>query len=206
VRAASRLGLDLLRGAGRRLDPAKRVLRAALDDPATMDAAALRQAVAVAATRAFGDGWRERVPAPRRRGRRILLVAAGLVIAGAGTAAAIVLLGGHATTVATPSAPLSLGNDATLAVTPVSGGCNTTFVFVARGSLRGTGTLVYRWQQSDGQSSAPTSLVITADKGAFQLTQAWRLQGAQALDGTMALQIIMPRNLTLTRSFHYACT
>ncbi len=64
-----------------------------------------------------------------------------------------------------PSGPLTLGSDATLTATPVTGGCNTTFSFVGRGSLSGTGTLVYRWEQSDGQVTADTSLPITPKRG-----------------------------------------
>ena len=90
-------------------------------------------------------------------------------------------------------------------MSPATGGCNTTFAFVGRGSLSGTGTLVYRWEQSDGQVTADTSLPITSSEGAFQLTQAWRLQGSQKVDGTMTLHILKPVDRRLSQTFHYSC-
>jgi hypothetical protein len=127
----------------------------------------------------------------------VLAIAAGIV---AGIA---LFAGGHGRT--TPPGPLTIGSGAALTVTPASGGCNTTFVFVARGAVSGSGILVYRWEQSDGESTASTSLPITLNDGAFQLTQAWRLQGAQSLDGSMTLHILSPVNRTFTRPFHYVC-
>ena len=210
VRAAAQLGLDLLRGGGRRLDPARRLLGAVLEGRRQADADDLRTALAAAAEAALGPGWREVPAQPARRGpgRGRLAAAAALLLllTGGGAALAIVLSGGHGPANPSPSGPLALGHDATLTVSPASGGCNTTFVFVARGSLSGTGTLVYRWEQSDGLASADTSLPITADEGSYQLTQAWRLQGSQSVDGTMTLRILQPAAMTLTRTFHYACS
>jgi hypothetical protein len=206
LRAAARLGLELLRGSGRRLEPVRRVLEPALDTTGATSAVALRTAVASA-----GEGRRPERAAPpgRPRGRRrrwIFGVAAlALLVAAAAVAGIVVLGGGHSTPRPAPG-PLAVGSDAALTVTPANGGCNTTFVFVGRGSVTGTGTLVYRWEQSDGQSSAATSLPITADDGAFQLTQAWRLQGAQTLDASMTLHLLSPVDRTFKRPFHYACS
>jgi hypothetical protein len=209
LRAAARLGLELLRGLGRRAEPLRQALEPALDATAATDAAGLRAALAGAASAAFGGSRREGAAAtdrPRRRRRRWIIGAAvALVVAGGGTAAGIILLGSPAPRAPAPS-PLALGSDAGLTVTPASGGCNTTFVFVGHGSLSGTGTLVYRWEQSDGESSPPTSLSITSNEGAFQLTQAWRVQGAQTLDASMTLHILSPVNRTFKRPFHYACS
>jgi hypothetical protein len=210
LRAAARLGLELLRGLGRRAEPLRRALEPALDDTAATGAAGLRAALASAATSGFGGSWREDAVGrdrPRRGRRRwILAVAAlALVAVGAGTVAAVALLSRPHAQAPSPG-PLAIGSDAGLTVTPPSGGCNTTFVFVGRGSLSGTGTLVYRWEPSDGETSATTSLRITSDEGAFQLTQAWRLQGTQSLDASMTLHLLSPVNRTFKRPFHYACS
>ena len=78
-------------------------------------------------------------------------------------------------------------------------------MFVGRGSLTGTGELVYRWEQSDGQTTADTSLRIGSDVAGFQLTQAWRVQGGQTLDGTMTLHVLAPVDRRLSQLFHYRC-
>ena len=207
VRAAARLGLDLLRGSGRRFQAARDALQAALDAGTEASAAATREALAAAAPTSVVATTTapRRAPRRRRRLRRALVVVALLVlVAAGGTAAGLTLLGGR-TTVSNPG-PLTLEPGATVTVTPASGGCDTTFVFVGRGSLHGTGTLVYRWEQSDGQVSADTSLTITPDEGAYQLTQAWRIQGSQTLDASMTLHILKPADSRMTRSFHYACS
>lgn len=207
LRTAARLGLELLRGSGRRLEPVRRVLEPALDDTRATSAAGLRAAVAGAAGLAV-EGTRERAtPSGRPRGRRrrwMFGIAALALLVAAAVVAGIVALGQPQAP--HPAGPLAIGSDAVLTVTPAKGGCNTTFVFVGRGSVSGTGTLVYRWEQSDGQSSAATSLPITAADGAFQLTQAWRLQGAQTLDGSMTLHLLSPVDRTLKRPFRYACS
>jgi hypothetical protein len=208
LRAAARLGLELLRGSGRRLEPVRRVLEPALDTTGAANATGLRTAVASAAGLGVEGRRQERATPPARpRGRRrrwILGIAALALLVAAAAVAGIALLGGRQAP--RPAGPLAIGSDAALTVTPASGGCNTTFVFVGRGSVSGAGTLVYRWEQSDGQSSAATSLPITADDGAFQLTQAWRLQGAQTLDASMTLHLLSPVDRTLKRPFHYACS
>jgi hypothetical protein len=207
VRGAARLGLELLRSSGRSVELVRNALLPAMDTTEATDAAGLRAAIASAADAAFGGSWREgAVARTRPRRRRIIGVAAAVVLAvGAGTVAGIALLAGSPAR-PSPPAPLAIGSDAGLTVTPASGGCNTTFVFVGRGSLTGTGTLVYRWEQSDGESSPTASLPITANDGAFQLTQAWRLQGSQSVDAAMTLHLLSPVNRTFKRPFHYACS
>jgi hypothetical protein len=184
------------------------VLEPALDTTGATNAADLRTAVASAAGLAFeGRGQERATPPARPRGRRrrwLFGIAALVLLVAAAAVAGIVVLGGQQPP--RPAGPLAIGSDAALTVTPANGGCNTTFVFVGRGSVSGTGTLVYRWEQSDGQSSATTSLPITSDDGAFQLTQAWRLQGAQTLDASLTLHLLSPVNRTLKRPFHYACS
>ncbi len=209
VRDAARLGLHLLRKAGARLDPVRRVLDGAATAGGGVDPATLRGDLDAAAATTLGPGWRTGSGGPSRRpregrrvGRLLLLALAALVVAAA--VAAIVVLVGHGGGTST-TGPLRLGSDAKLTVTPASGGCNTTFAFVAGGSLSGTGKLVYRWEQSDGQVSADTSLPITSDEGSFLLTQAWRLQGSQKVDGTMTLHVLKPVDRRLSQTFHYSC-
>lgn len=206
LREAARLGLELLPEGGRH-QPMRQVLEAAVQAPSPLEARTVRQAFAAAATASLGPAWQRSTERAGGRSRRRLLVvtAAAILVAGLGVAGGLLLFGGGGSHAA-PAGPLTLGTDATLTVAPGIGGCNTTFVFVGRGSLRGTGTLVYRWEQSDGQSSANTPLTITADEGSFQLTQAWRLQGAQTVDGAMTLHILQPTEVSLKRSFRYACS
>jgi hypothetical protein len=206
VTEVARLGLHLLRDGGRRLDALRRPLDAAA--AGTGDAARLKEELDSAAVAVLGAGWRERPTAltsrPRKRWRRALLAAlAALIVAGGAVTAVLLLTGGHRTPVA--AGPLVLGSDAKLSVTPQSAGCNTTFVFAGRGSLSGVGTLVYRWEQSDGQVTADTSLPIGAAVGAFQLTQAWRLEGTQTVNGSITLHILKPVDRSLSQSFHYVC-
>jgi hypothetical protein len=213
VRDAARLGRHLLRGSGSRFDRVRRPLDAAATGMGAADAAQLRGEVDAAAAAVLGESWRQGLAGPSarsptagrrpRRGRLLAALAALIVVAAAALAAFLLIgrgAGGRAL-----NAPLVIGNDATLGVAPVSGGCNTTFSFIARGSLSGSGTLVYRWEQSDGQITDNTSLPITASEGAFQLSQAWRLQGSQTVHGTMTLHLLKPTDRRISRSFTYSC-
>ncbi|MDQ6847709.1 MAG: hypothetical protein M3019_09045, partial [Candidatus Dormibacteraeota bacterium] len=137
--------------------------------------------------------------------RSVLLAAAAALAVAAAAAGAVFLLAGKSGGTDGSSAPLVVGGDATLAVSPPSAGCNTTFMFVARGSLSGTGTLVYRWEQSDGQVTANTSLPIPSDDGAFRLTESWRIQGSQKVNGTMTLHIVKPTDRRISKAFTYSC-
>jgi hypothetical protein len=208
VRDAARFGLDLLRDAGSRYDGLRHALEAAAASAEAGDAARLREEVAGAGGETgagAGSGPPETAPGPPVKRRRRMLVgalAAGVVAAGAVTA--VLLLGGDQKT-SPPDAPLVIGRDAAVTVSPQTGGCNTTFVFVARGSLSGVGKLVYRWEQSDGQVTADTSLPIESNEGAFQLVEAWRLQGSQTVSGNMTLHILKPIARQIGRSFRYSC-
>ena len=208
VRDTARLGLHLLRKAGSRLGPVRRPLDAAAVSADATDAARLRADLDSAATAALGADWRDRpvVPArgPRRRGRIVAAVVAALVVVAAAVAAAI-LLTGHAGPGTASAGPLMIGSDTKMAVTPASGGCNTTFAFVARGSLSGAGTLVYRWEQSDGEVTPDTSLPINSSEGSFGLSQAWRLEGSQKVSGSMTLHILKPVDRKISQTFTYNC-
>jgi hypothetical protein len=208
VQDTARLGLQLLDGAGSRYEAVRRPLEAAGAGAGAADATRLREelAGAAAAAGAVAEGRRRRTAAgpPVKRRRRILLAAlAAAVVAAAAVTAVLVLAGGSVSPL--PAAPLVIGRDATVTVSPPVGGCNTTFVFVARGSLSGVGVLVYRWEQSDGQVTADTSLPIGSNEGAFQLVEAWRLQGSQTVSGSMTLHILKPVTRQIGRSFRYSC-
>ncbi|MDQ6856038.1 MAG: hypothetical protein M3Z57_03065 [Candidatus Dormibacteraeota bacterium] len=212
VRDAARLGLHLLRKAGSRFDPVRRPLDGASTGAGAGEAAGLRAEVDRAAAALLGPSWRAAVGATSRRDRRAtrrpgraFAVAALAVLILAAAAAAVILVAGRGGKGASSTGPLTVGSDASLVVTPVTGGCNTTYAFVGTGLLSGTGKLVYRWEQSDGQVSADTVLPISADEGSFRLTQAWRLQGSQKVDGAMTLHILKPVDRKLSQTFHYTC-
>lgn len=212
VRDAARLGMHLLRTAGNRFDAVRRPLDAAASGSGAGNASRLREELEAAAAVVLGAGWRagDAGPAPRaqspgRRRRRLGLAALAVLVVAAAVATGVVLLANRTAVGPASTAPLAVGANATLGVTPASAGCNTTFSFIARGSLTGTGTLVYRWEQSDGQVTGDTSLPITANEGAFQLTQAWRLQGSQKVSGTMTLHIVKPVDRKISQAFAYSC-
>ena len=157
VRDTARLGLHLLRKAGSRLDRVRRVLDGAADAAAPSDARSLGAELDSAATAPLGPGGGTtpdvHAAAPgaaaagsRRRPRRVGRRRGGgrrHPARRCGAASAV-----------DRAADARRRRQAT--VSPASAGCNTTFAFVASGSLSGTGTLVYRWEQSDGQvTSAP---------------------------------------------------
>jgi hypothetical protein len=208
VRDAARLGLHLLRRSGSRTEPVRALLDAAVgSSPA--DAGTLRREIETAAAAGLGAGWRDQQTAPpaKRVGkpRRLLIwVLVALVAVAAGTAAGLILLRSGAAGTQS-SGPLVVGSDASLTVSPASAACDTTFVFVARGSLSGAGTLVYRWEQSDGEVTSDTALTVRPDEGSFQLIEAWRLQGSQTVNDAMTLHILRPVNRSLRRSFRYVC-
>ena len=214
VRAAARLGLELLSGAGRGLDVVRRPLDVAVASPSP-DAAALRTALDEAAVAALGAAWRERAaaaaaaPPRRRRWRRPALLLASIAVLGGGVLVAVLVLARNPSSPGAPvtpaAPPLAIGGDTTLGVNPARGGCDTTFGFVARGSLSGSGSLVYRWEQSDGTTSGDTTLQITSQEGAFQLTQAWRVEGSRSFDGTETLHILKPVDRRVSQAFHYSC-
>ncbi|MGI8847395.1 MAG: serine/threonine protein kinase [Candidatus Dormibacteria bacterium] len=139
---------------------------------------------------------------PRRGGRLVAVLVLLALVAGA--AAAVITLnpfrGAPANT-----GPLVVAPDARLSVSPSSGGCDTTFSFSAKAGISGTGTLVYRWERSDGVNGPDTSLQIGSDIASFDLTQSWRIQGSQKVSGTMVFHLLQPTERKLSQSFTYAC-
>ncbi|HWF58511.1 MAG TPA: hypothetical protein VG520_09170 [Candidatus Dormibacteraeota bacterium] len=207
VQEAARLGLDLLGDAGPPYQAVRRTLEATAVGAGFLDAAHLREELAggagAADARNAASPPQPAQAAPVRRRRRLFAALAAMVVVAAAVVAALIVAMGHNAPL--PDAPLRIGSDAAVTVTPKTGACNTTFVFVARGSLSGVGTLVYRWEQSDGELTADTSLPIRSNEGSFQLVEAWRLQGSQTVNGTMTLHILKPAARQIARSFRYSC-
>ena len=148
-----------------------------------------------------------RAPSPERhRRRRIIAVTAFLLLAAAigatigGLVAGGVIGGGSDNT-----GPLRIGNDVRLAASPTQGGCNTDFHFSATGTVRGVGSLVYRFERSDGTASPDTSVQITSDEGSFDFTRDLRIQGSQATQETMTFRIVSPTERTAQATVHYTC-
>jgi serine/threonine-protein kinase len=149
---------------------------------------------------------RRSTPAPDRHRRRVVALVAFLVVAAAagatigGLVAGGVIGGGGDNT-----GPLRIGDDVRLAASPAQGGCNTNFHFSATGTVHGVGTLVYRFERSDGSASADTSVQITSDEGSFNFTQDRRLQGSQAPQETVTFRIVSPTERTAQATVHYSC-
>ena len=112
-----------------------------------------------------------------------LVLAIIAIGAGAGGAYAIIQLANK------PAGPLTLTTPISVTAQPSSGGCNQTFKFIAQGSVTGAGVMQYQWEQSDGQKITGKSVTITADDGAFNLSQAWRV-GTPALKVTMTFHVV----------------
>jgi serine/threonine protein kinase len=131
----------------------------------------------------------------------IVLVVLVLVGGGLGAAVATGAIGGGG---GSNSGPLQVGGDVKLAATPQQGGCDTNFQFVATGSLSGQGTLVYRWERSDGQQTSDIPVQVK-DDGSFRFTMAWRVLGHQKLDGKMTFRILSPTARVVNQSISYNC-
>jgi len=138
----------------------------------------------------------------RRRWLKPLLIVLGVLAIGAGAAVAVVEL--RSTSETSSNAPLTVGSDVALTVTPKAGGCNTDFGFVATGSLTGKGQLLYRWERSDGQQSSDIPVTIT-NQGSFRFTITWRVIGRQKLDGTMTFRLVSPTSRVATAAISYNC-
>jgi len=151
------------------------------------------------------DGAVATAPSPHTGGngrrRRALVVAAVVLIAA--IIAAVLLFA--ATNVVGNTGPLGVNNDVRLTVTPQRGGCNTTFDFVATGTLHGTGTMVYRFDQSDGLTSGNISLPVTSNEHSFRLTRQWRLQDSLDVPETLTFRIVQPSSHTATQMISYTC-
>ncbi|MHB8717863.1 MAG: hypothetical protein ACYDAC_03080 [Candidatus Dormibacteria bacterium] len=214
--AAAGLVRPLLARGGRSLERVAHLVDAVLEGRAATSASGVRQQLAVAAT-PLGPAWNAPavlqqlltpgapVQAGRRHRRWLWVMGAFALLLAGGGVAVWLLLTGRLSAAPRASAPLAIGKDVAVAVKPAQGGCNTTFDFRATGSVSGAGELVYRWEQSDGQTSDNQTLRVTALDGSFLITQSWRLQGAQSVNGKETFHILEPTDLAVTTTFQYHC-
>lgn len=126
----------------------------------------------------------------------VLIIVAGAGAAGAGT---YWYVNNQAA-----KTPLTLENDTKLTVSPATGGCDTVFTATAAGDVDGTGTLVYRWEQSNGQHSADLSVPINSGIGAFNFTWSWDISGPESKPA-VTFHILQPVDRKLTQQIAYRC-
>lgn len=142
-----------------------------------------------------------------RRPRRLhsVLVATGVVAAcvAIGVIAGLIVSaarGGQSVA----AGPLRIGAPVSLKVEPVQGSCNSVFIATATGSVQGQGTLVYRWERSDGLASANTPLSVSPSDSSFLITQHWELTGAVS-HPAITFRVVSPVPMTVTRELQYSC-
>ena len=126
-------------------------------------------------------------------------------VAGAAVAAVIVLVLVLVLRSGGGGGPLVIGTDVTLDATQESGaGCTTIEHFTAHGSLSGAGTIVYRFERSDGQSTGDTRLDVSGNSG-FAVTEDWRFVGVHQGGGTMVFRIVSPTTREVRRDVAVSC-
>jgi hypothetical protein len=101
-------------------------------------------------------------------------------------------------------ASLSVGRQVSVQVEPVQGSCNRVFVATARGPVQGSGTLVYRWERSDGQQTANTPVSVASNDGSFLITEHWQLSG-QVNNPAITFRLLSPVAMTVTQPLTYSC-
>jgi hypothetical protein len=106
------------------------------------------------------------------------------------------------------SGPVVVGTDVTLDAVRQGGtlgdGCSTVFHFTASGSVSGSGTIVYRFERSDGQSTPDTRLSVDGNTG-FEITQDWRFMGMRQGNATMVFRIVSPTTREVRREITATC-
>ena len=227
---ASRLGLSLTRGtrSPERLRGIARVLRRAVQtDPQRRypTAAAMRTALARAAAAGFGEDWRDAareqlaaLPAPRaavtvrtqrrpsRRGfAERLIIAMAMVILpvtiGLTVGATIAQLQGARRVSA---AVLRVQPPLAVRVQPPAGSCNTTFDVQVDGQVSGHGSLVYRWERSDGARSPDTTLSVALGDTAFRVHEEWTVP-LQTRSPALTFRLLSPAPMAVTQTLEEHC-
>jgi hypothetical protein len=103
------------------------------------------------------------------------------------------------------SGPLVVGTDVALDSSSQTGAdCVTTVHLIAHGSVSGTGTLTYRFERSDGQSTGDQQLSLDGNSG-FELTEDWRFAGVHTGGGTMVFRIVSPVTREVRRDVTVRC-
>ncbi len=144
-----------------------------------------------------------RRPRQRRTGAVLAIVAALAVLA---VAVVLVIQPGGAAS--SGPAALSVGSPTLSAQPAGAGGCGTTFTFTASGSLRGSGTLTYRWLVTE--TGSPTtydqySLPIT-HQTSFRFTKQLGFTGPASIGMTVTFEVLSPQRRTATATRRYVCT
>lgn len=103
-----------------------------------------------------------------------------------------------------PAGSLSIARPVSLHVEPAQGSCNSTFVASATGSVHGAGTLLYRWERSDGEQTGSTALTVSPHDGSFLITQHWQLSG-HVSHPSITFQLLSPVTMSVTRPLEYSC-
>lgn len=149
-------------------------------------------------------------PPIRMSRRRRWPVVAVLVTALLVAVAAVAVLVGPFAGLTTDTGPLRVGDNVGLTVQPSgSGGCDTTFTFTATGSVSGTGTLLYRWEQDQAGMTteyAEYSVAIGSGDGSFRLTRAWRFTDTGTAQATMTFRVLSPQARVESQTFRYSCS
>jgi hypothetical protein len=101
--------------------------------------------------------------------------------------------------------PLVVGTDVGLSATQETGpDCTTVVHLTATGGLSGSGTLVYRFERSDGQSTGDTPLPVDGNTG-FSVTEDWRFVGIHQGGGTMTFRIVSPTTREVSQAVTVRC-
>ena len=167
---------------------------------ATLAAAAARPARRAASAVTETQPQRKR----SRRVRRVLAGAAlvtGAVAAGILIGLVVAVLRG---TGPSASAGLTVDPPLSLQVDPPHGSCDTTFAVTATGAVQGRGTLVYRWERSDGLQTEDTQLAIPASNSSFRITERWAPSGSLS-QPTITFRIVSPNPMSVTQALPYSC-
>jgi hypothetical protein len=142
----------------------------------------------------------------RRRRQRIrvvtgfALVAAAVVVGLAGGIVVSAVRGGGGST----ADALTVGRPVSVQIQPAAGTCNTVFAATARGPVHGQGTLVYRWERSDGLRTESTRLAVSPGDSSFLVTEHWQLSG-QVAHPAITFDLINPVAMTVTVPIPYSC-
>lgn len=175
--------------------------------PATQDAQEIsptRTEVVAPVIRAAPSELARRRTTPARR-LRIALMGLALVV----LAVAVGVAGGVVASAVRGSAPstvgpLSITRPVSLHVEPAQGSCNSTFVASATGSVHGAGTLLYRWERSDGEQTGSTPLTVSPHDGSFLITQHWQLSG-HVSHPSITFELLSPVTMSVTQPLQYSC-
>ncbi|MBV8527521.1 MAG: hypothetical protein JOZ75_04330 [Candidatus Dormibacteraeota bacterium] len=139
------------------------------------------------------------------RSLRVAATGAALVVLAlaVGVAGGVVVPAIRGTSPPAPAA-LSVSRPVSLHVEPAQGSCTGTFVASATGSVHGAGTILYRWQRSDGEQTGSTALPVSSRDGSFLITQHWQLNG-QVSHASITFELLSPVAMSVTRPLQYTC-